>query len=173
MADKLNQSAQEIHEHLIKKYNMKQVLFEMDTHKAKSYRTNSKLKRYFNSTPIRNAFARWMVHATYANRTYTITELVEEMGTNRQTVAGMVNDCEAEGWVQVKRFDNRVECKATSVLVKALEKYFQYRRNLIKGSVGEAFYDLYKFEKLMQKDFALAEDDTAHSLGLENVTLLS
>ena len=64
---------------------------EMEIFKARQTRMLNRTQRYFNSTPLRNAFARWMVNAFYENQFYTITHLVKEMHTNRQTISNMIN----------------------------------------------------------------------------------
>ena len=91
-----NNSVEDIHAHLLMDYYMKIVETEMSIHQARQTRISHKVQRYFNSTQIRNAFSRWMTYGTYTNRFYTITELVNEMHSNRQTISTMINECEAE-----------------------------------------------------------------------------
>ena len=153
----IDNSAKEIHQFLIDQYVKKTMEIEMATHRSRQTRMNNKVQRYFNSTPLRNAFARWMTYAVYANRWYTITELVDDMHSNRQSIATIINECEAEGWVQVKRTSNSVKCRATPELIEKSVEYCMWRKEITKSTIGTAFNALYEFEKLMQRDLAVDE----------------
>lgn len=169
MKDRTIASVNDVHQYLIYQYNIELVRLEMKTHQARQTRMNSKIQRYFNSTPIRNAFSRWMVYATYNNRTYTIQELVDEIGSNRQTISEIVKDCEAEGWIEVNRIDgNTADCKASAILVKTFDDYADYRRTLVKKVSGEAFTDLQNFERTMSIGFALNEHHNPNSIGIDD-----
>lgn len=147
-------SIEDIHTHLNMDYRMKILEIEMSVHQARQTRGNNKVQRYFNSTPIRNAFARWMTYGVYTSRFYTISELVKEMHSNRQTISTMVNECEAEGYIIVKRVGATVSCQATALLVEKTEEYCEWRKELTKSTIGTAYNNLVQFEKLMQKRFA-------------------
>jgi hypothetical protein len=110
-----------------------------------------------------------MTYATYTNRTYTIQELVDEIGSNRQTISDIVKDCEAEGWIIADRTDNRCDCKASPILVEKFEDYCDHRRTLINKVSGVAFTDLRNFEKTMSIGFALKEHHNANSTDIDNV----
>ena len=84
-------------------YRKSLIKVDMEIFQARQTRMNSKIQRYFNSTPLRNSFARWMVNAFYENQFYTITHLVNEMHANRQTISNMINECEIEGFILVER----------------------------------------------------------------------
>lgn len=172
MKDRTKVSVNDVHQYLIHKYNVELVKLEMATHQARQKRMDNKVQRYFNSTPIRNAFARWMTYATYTNRTYTIAELVDEIGSNRQTISDIVKDCEAEGWIEVDRRDNRCDCKASPTLVAKMEDYCDHRRTLVNSVSGVAFSDLRNFERTMSIGFALNEHHNPNSIGVDNVTKL-
>ena len=147
-------SVDDIHHHLLMDYRMKILEIEMGMHQARQTRMLNKVQRYFNSTPIRNAFARWMTYGVYTSRFYTITELVKEMHSNRQTISTMINECEASGFVIVKRVGATVSCQATALLVEKMEDYCEWRKELTKSTIGTAYNNLVQFEKLMQKRFA-------------------
>jgi len=150
----LHNSVQDIHHHLNMDYRMKILQIEMSIHQARQTRGNTKVQRYFNSTPIKNAFSRWMVYGAYTSKFYTISELVKEMHSNRQTISTMINECEAEGHILVKREGATVSCIATPLLVEAMEVYCEWRKELTKSTIGTAYNNLVQFEKLMQKQFA-------------------
>lgn len=148
-----NNSVEDIHLHLLRDYRMKILEIEMGVHQARQTRMLNKVQRYFNSTPIKNAFSRWMAYGTYTNRFYTITELVNEMHSNRQTISTMVNECEAEGYIVVKRKGSTVACQASDLLVEKMEDYCEWRKELTQSTIGTAYNNLVQFEKLMQKRF--------------------
>ena len=113
----------------------------------------NKIQRYFNSTPLRNAFARWMTNAFYENQFYTITHLVKEMHTNRQTVSNMINECEIEGYIIVERKGKTVSCQASQTLVEKMNEYCKWRKEITELTVGKAYNDLVIFERWMSKEF--------------------
>ena len=149
----IHNSVSDIHKNLLMDYNLKVIEIEMTLHQARQTRMLNKVQRYFNSTPIKNAFSRWMTYATYTNRFYTITELVNEMHSNRQTISTMINECEAEGYIVVKRKGSTVACQASPILVEKMEEYCRWRQSVAKSTIGTAFDNLVRFEKLMQKRF--------------------
>ena len=146
-------SVDDIHHHLLMDYRMKILEIEMGVHQARQTRMMNNVQRYFNSTPIRNAFSRWMTYGVYTSRFYTISELVKEMYSNRQTISTMINECEAEGYIVVKRQGSTVSWQATDLLVEKMEEYCEWRKKLTKSTIGTAYNNLVQFEKLMQQRF--------------------
>ena len=150
---KIKNSSGEIHNHLLLEYRRCVMKIEMEIFKARQTRMLNKVQRYFNSTPLRNAFARWMVNAFYDNSFYSITFLVKEMYTNRQTISNMINECEKEGYIIVERTGKTVTCQATETLVEKMNDYCQWRKKITELTVGKAYNDLIQFEKWMSKEF--------------------
>ena len=148
---KIKNSSTDIHNHLLLEYRRCVMQIEMEIFKARQTRMLNKTQRYFNSTPLRNAFARWMVNAFYENEFYTITHLVKEMHTNRQTISQMLNECEKEGYVTVVRKGKTVSCQATLLLVEKMNDYCKWRKDITELTVGKAYNDLVQFEKWMSK----------------------
>ena len=150
---KIKNSSNDIYEHLLMEYRKCVMQIEMEIFKARQTRMLNKIQRYFNSTPLRNAFARWMVNAFYENRFYTISYLVKEMHTNRQTISQMISECEKEGYVTVVRKGKTVSCQASLALVQKSDDYCKWRKNITETTVGQAYNDLIQFEKWMSKEF--------------------
>ena len=109
---KIKNSSEEIHKYLHTSFNKSLMKMEMDLYSACQTRMLNKIQRYFNSTPLRNGFARWMAYAHYQNKPYTISQLVKEMHTNRQSISKMVSECEIENYIIVKRKGKTVACQA-------------------------------------------------------------
>ena len=149
----IQNSSSDIHKHLLIKYRKCVMKIEMEIFKARQTRMLNKIQRYFNSTPIRNAFARWMVNAFYEKQFYTITHLVNDMHTNRQTISNMINECEKEGYIIVVRKGKTVSCQASQLLVEKSNDYCNWRKEITELTVGKAYNDLIQFEKWMSKEF--------------------
>ena len=146
-------SAQKILNDLKLEYRKSLIKVDMEIFQARQTRMKSKIQRYFNSTPIRNAFARWMVYAYYENQFYTISQLVKEMCTNRQTVSLMLNECEIENYIIVQRKGKTVACKASLILVKAMDEYSEWRKKLIEKTIYQPYIDLKQFENMIKNKF--------------------
>jgi predicted DNA-binding protein YlxM (UPF0122 family) len=153
-------SAEQIYEHLKQQYRLRLIKIEMELHKARQTRMDNNVQRYFNSTPIRNAFARWMVYGAYVNKFYSITELVNELHTNRQTISTMIKECEAYKFIIVVRASNTTKCQASPSLIEKMEDYCDWRRKLGKDTVAHSLLTLTTFEELMQNDLSVNEVKT-------------
>jgi hypothetical protein len=134
-------------------YRKSLIKVDMEIFQARQTRMKSKIQRYFNSTPIRNAFARWMVYAYYENQFYTISQLVNEMSTNRQTVSLMVNECEIENYIIVQRKGKTVACQSSLILVQAMNEYSEWRKKLIEKTIYRPYINLKQFENMINNKF--------------------
>ena len=94
-----------------------------------------------------------MVNAFYENQFYTITYLVNEMFTNRQTISNMINECEKEGYIIVERRGKTVSCQASQTLIEKMNDYCKWRKEITELTVGKAYSNLIQFEKWMSKEF--------------------
>ena len=94
-----------------------------------------------------------MVNAFYENSFYTISHLVKEMHTNRQTISNIINECEQEGYINVLRKGKTVSCQANQTLIDKMNDYCQWRKEITELTVGKAYNDLVQFEKWMSKEF--------------------
>ena len=124
----------------------------MKLHKARQTRMANEVQRYFNSTPLRNAFARWMVYGYMVNKPYNITVLVKEMGADRKTISTMIKECDEEGWIQTIKSNGQLFCLASPVLVDKMNDYINFRKEVAKATIGKAFVALKTFEDLMRID---------------------
>lgn len=151
-------SVKEIHQHLIRKYNKAVLEVEMTLYQGRKTRNKTKFQAYVNSTRLHYGFSFWMMSSYYANQHYTITKIVEEMHSTRQSISTIINECEAEGWIDVIRTNNSVKCTASATMVEAFEKFMIYRRTEVKSVIGYALQNLNNFEKLMSKDFTQEDE---------------
>ena len=150
---KVKNSSDEIYQYLLFNYKKKLMKIEMDLYTARQTRMLNNIQRYFNSTPLRNAFARWMAYAFYENEFYSITKLVNEMHTNRQSISTMVSECESKNYIKVERIGKTVACQASPLLIDKVNDYCNWRKELTKVTIGRAYYNLTQFEEWMNKEF--------------------
>ena len=150
---RIKNSSEEIHKHLRIEFNKSLMKIEMNLYAARQTRMLNKVQRYFNSTPLRNGFARWMAYAFYENKFYTITQLVEQMHTNRQSISKMVSECESENYIIVERKGKTVSCKASPLLIEKVEEYCTWRKSLSKEIIGRTYNNLTRFESWMNAEF--------------------
>lgn len=144
-------SSKEKHKDLIKEYNRNLMKVEMNLYVAQQTRMLNKIQRYFNSTPLKNGFARWMATAYYDNEFYTISRIAKEMKTNRQTISKIVSECEKENYIIVKRIGKTVESKASPLLMEKINDYCNWRHKLTKEIIGKSYSELMKYESMMSK----------------------
>ena len=148
---KIKNSSEQLQNDLITKHNKKLMKIEMNLYIARQTRMSNRLQRYFNSTPLRNAFARWMATAYYDNEFYTISRIAKEMKTNRQTISKIVSECEKENYIIVKRIGKTVESKASPLLMEKINDYCNWRHKLTKEIIGKSYSELMKYESMMSK----------------------
>ena len=150
---KIENSSEQFQNDLIIKHNKKLMKIEMNLYIARQTRMSSRLQRYFNSTPLRNAFARWMAYAFFDNKFYTISQLAKEMHTNRQSISKMISECESENYIIVKRQGKTVACQASPLLINKVNDYCNFRKELTKETIGRSYYNLTRFETWMNQEF--------------------
>ena len=91
---------------------------------------DTKIQRYFNSTPLRNVFARLMADAYYKKEPKTITQLAAKIDATRQAISILVKECEAEKFIKVIRKNGKVQCIGSEILIEAFEDYCRWKKFL-------------------------------------------
>lgn len=115
-------SGKEIEQALADEYAKHLFIRQLRSHTEKSERVETRLQRYFNSTPAKNMLAKVLCIANYDNQPYTKTEISEQLNISRQAAHTYIEECLEEGWA--------VECdscekhyKASPSLIEAGRKY--------------------------------------------------
>ena len=98
-------------------------LHEIKIYQARVDRTNTTMQRYFNSTPLRNVFARICNYAYTVNQFYTISYVTKELRNTRQAISLIVDECENEGWLNIYRRANKVGFQAFEELYESWRDY--------------------------------------------------
>ena len=126
--------------------------YELKIYQARIDRLDTKMQRYFNSTPIRNAFASLMVIGACNNQSFTITEIVNNLRSNRQSISTMVDECKKEGWIVVIKNGNKVQCNASDDLVEAFKDYMKFSEEISKDYFNSL--ELLKIKNLMSNELS-------------------
>ena len=111
---------------LMKKYALQLCRYEMAKYEGRQTRLNSKMQQYFNSTPVKNAFARLMYIAASVKSLYTKTAIATELHITRQACHQMINECLQAGWIEVDEDGRYPTYKATPVLEEGVMQYAKF-----------------------------------------------
>ena len=150
---------------------------ELNIYQGRQDRLTTKIQRYFNSTPLRNAFNRIIVYSYIVNELYTISCVADQLRTTRQSIANMVMECEAEGWVEVERSPNRVVFKGTEEVYKGFLNYLKHRKELARDVTKGRWNDLIRLADMVENDFTVYANlsdnphDIDNHLQNDNVTI--
>ena len=136
---------------------------EVKIYQARQDRLETRIQRYFNSTPLRNVFSRICVYAKCVNKFYTISEIAYELRATRQSISQMVDECEEEGWLNVERSPNRVVIQASQSLYDAMLNYMELRKKLAKDVTKGKWNDLTRMSELVETDFTFLDNDSVKS----------
>ena len=128
---------------------------ELNIYQGRQDRLTTKIQRYFNSTPLRNAFNRIIVYSFIVNQFYTISCVADQLRTTRQSIANMVMECEAEGWIEVERSPNRVAFKGTQELYDGFLSYLEHRKELARDLTKGKWNDLTRLAELVESHFTV------------------
>jgi hypothetical protein len=125
---------------------------EIKIYQARVDRVNTRMQRYFNSTPLRNVFARICNYAFTVNQFYTITYVAKELRSTRQAIATMVHECESEGWLNIKRKPNRVEFQSSKILYNSWKDYVYARINIMNSDERNEWISMLTLYKYLKKN---------------------
>ena len=128
---------------------------EIAIYRARQTRMSSKIQRYFNSTPLRNVFARIVSYAYCVNQHYSIQFIADELKTTRQSISKIVEECEAEGWINIIRTPNSVEVQASDHTYEGMLDYVQQRKKLLPKQMRGTWNELLNLETLVTTELTL------------------
>jgi len=128
---------------------------EIAVYQARQTRMSTKVQRYFNSTPLRNVFARMVSYAYCVNKHYSIQYIADQLKTTRQSISKIVDECEAEGWINVIRTPNSVEVQASDVTYEGMLNYVEQRKKLLPKQMRRTWNELINLETLVTTELTL------------------
>ena len=89
---------------------------------------------YFTSTYNRTMMSRVMLNAYYESKPMTVAEITKKIGTSRNAVVTMVDECMSEDWIEAP---TKLKYQATYSHVKGFEEAFMsdYMENVVKTDI--------------------------------------
>ena len=109
--------------------------WQIELYRGRNQRQGDAIQRYFNSTPVRHAFARMMFLANRDDKLhYTKSEIARQLSITRQAASVMVDDCLAEGWVEVAGEQPHQCFKASDILAFKMMDYVHFHLETLEKS---------------------------------------
>lgn len=114
---------------LWKAYHRQLAVVQLAIHRERNTRMDTKLQRYFNSTPQKNSLARVLYLSAIDKQLVTIAEVSRLIHTSRQATLKMLNECVEEGWatktcpITKRPCGNANRYQGTNPVVEAFELY--------------------------------------------------
>ncbi len=99
---------------------------QLEIHARRHTAMDTKIQRYFNSTPAKNTLARLLSLGFYDNRHYTKNEISEALFITRQAAHILIQDCLDEGWAQSDGKARNRGYMATTELIGGMENYVEH-----------------------------------------------
>lgn len=133
---------------------------ELAIYQARQTRMDTKVQRYFNSTPLRNVFCRMIVYARCVNQHYNIQYIADQLNTTRQSISKIVDECEAEGWINVIRTPNNVVVQANDVTYEGMLDYLEKRKKILPKQMRRTWNELLYLENLVTTELTLDDESS-------------
>ncbi len=112
---------------------------ELKIYKSRLLRMDTPTQVYFNSSPLKNAFARVMVISRLQGKPISITQLAHKLLTSRQAIHGIVQDCLENNWIKLVEIRGREKTySGTSLLISEMCKYSRFFYDLMDKSLFRA-----------------------------------
>ena len=133
---------------------------ELAIYQARQTRMDTKVQRYFNSTPLRNVFCRMIVYARCVNQHYNIQYIADQLNTTRQSISKIVDECEAERWINVIRTPNNVVVQANDVTYEGMLDYLEKRKKILTKQMRRTWNELLYLENLVTTELTLDDESS-------------
>ena len=133
---------------------------ELAIYQARQTRMDTKVQRYFNSTPLRNVFCRMIVYARCVNQHYNIQYIADQLNTTRQSISKIVDECEAERWINVIRTPNNVVVQANDVTYEGMLDYLEKRKKILPKQMRRTWNELLYLENLVTTELTLDDESS-------------
>ena len=103
---------------------------EVQLFQQRAFSWSDSITQYFQSTPVKSAFARLMYSAQSVKSGYTLTQITNKLRISRQAATQMVKECLDAGWIELcdcqKDYSKSNGYVCTEPLRKALYGYADY-----------------------------------------------
>ena len=112
---------------------------EVEIYKSRLLRMDTDTQQYFNSSPLKNAFARVMCVARLQGKALSITQLAHKLLVSRQAISTIVQDCIENNWIKLVEIRGREKTYyGTSLLISETCKYSRFFYNLMDQNLFKA-----------------------------------
>ena len=86
---------------------------------------------------------------------YSIQHIADQLKTTRQSISKIVDECEAEGWINVIRTPNSVDVQASDVTYEGMLNYVEERKKLLPKKMRRTWSELINLETLVTTELTL------------------
>ena len=125
----------DVEQQMLAEYAIALSHWQIELYRGRNQRQGDAIQRYFNSTPVRNAFSRMMFLANRDDKLhYTKSEIARQLYITRQAASVMVDDCLAEGWVESCCEQPHSCYKATHLLANKMMDYVHFHLETLEKS---------------------------------------
>ena len=129
----------EMFDRVMEDYMARLLELEIEIYKSRILRMDTPTQIYFNSSPLKNVFARVMTVARLQGKAISITQLAHKLLVSRQAISTMVQECLDKGWIKLVEIRGREKCYyATSLLVSETFKYVRFVYGLTDSNLYRA-----------------------------------
>ena len=112
---------------------------EIEIYKSRILRMDTEAQQYFNSSPLKNVFARVMTISRLTGKARSITQLASILLVSRQAISTIVSECLDKQWIKLVEIRGREKTYyGTSLLVTATNKYVDYVYHLNDKNLNAA-----------------------------------
>ena len=139
--NKKEQIAQDVlFDRVWEEYIVSQCDVEVEIYQARLLRMDTPSQRYFNSSPLKNVFARAMVVARLKNKPRTITQLASQLMVTRQAISVMIKEClENKSIVLVEVRGREKTYYGSSFVVNEFNKYMDFIYSLVSTNLYKSY----------------------------------
>ena len=139
----------DVEQQMLAEYAIALSHWQVELYRGRNQRQSDAIQRYFNSTPVRNTFARMMFLANRDDKLhYTKSEIARQLHITRQAASVMVDDCLAEGWVEVVCEQPHQCFKASDILAYKMMDYVKFHlETLEKNPLTELYLSLRSWQR--------------------------
>ena len=129
----------EMFDRVMEDYMARLLDIEIEIYKSRILRMDTVIQRYFNSSPLKNVFARVMTVSRLQGKAISITQLAHKLLVSRQAISTIVQECLSEGWIKLVEIRGREKTYyATSLLVADTFKYVKFVYGLTDSNLYRA-----------------------------------
>jgi len=139
----------DIEQKILSDYAVALAKWQVELYQGRNKRMNNSIQRYFNSTPVRNTFARMMFLAYQDDKlVYTKSAIARELFITRQAASQMVDDCLAEGWVEAQGNGYRA---SQALADKQMDYTMFHIETLEENPVTDLYMSLQHYQRAINK----------------------